>query len=167
MEAIDDESFKLSWAAPKSDGGAPITGYILEMRGHTNIDNVVLAWRTPRGTGRCGYIVEVRGPEDEDFHVVEILDGDITDYTVTGLVEMMDYEFRVKAANEAGVGKFIKDNDEVEAEEEYVKGAKPRIGGLFPWQCRQQLVAMCCTSIVFLRIKKAVLVVIVVVMFSF
>ena len=116
------------------------------MKGHTNIDNVLLAWRPPRGKGKCGYIVEIRGPEDEDFHVVDVLDGDILDYTVTGLMEMMDYEFRVKASNEAGIGRFIKDNDEVEDEEEYAK-KKSLIGAFFHRDSRLSFLVRCCTSV--------------------
>ena len=105
MEVIDAQSVKVSWKSPKSDGGAPITGYILEMKGHTNKDSVLLAWKPPKIKGEVGYVVEVKGPEDEDFHVIEVLAPEHTDYTVTGLMEMVDYEFRVKATNAAGTSK--------------------------------------------------------------
>ena len=105
VEVVDEQSIKVSWKAPKSDGGAPLTGYILEMRGHTNKDSMLLAWKPPKVKGQVGYVVEVRGPEDEEFHVLEVLAPEQTSYTVHGLMEMVDYEFRVKATNAVGTSK--------------------------------------------------------------
>ena len=69
------ETAKLSWAAPKSDGGAPITNYIVAMReaGESKfrtLDN------------------KVKG----------------TTYDVAGLREDVAFEFRVTAENKAGQG---------------------------------------------------------------
>ncbi len=68
----------LSWSEPESDGGSPITGYVVEKR-----DRFSTLW-TP---------VTKR----------EIPD---TSFTVSGLSEGMEYEFRVVAQNKAGPGKY-------------------------------------------------------------
>jgi len=66
----------LTWKAPKSDGGAEITNYVLEHRIESGVK-----W--------------VRASEDK------VPD---TAYTVKGLKPDMVYEFRVSAENRAGVG---------------------------------------------------------------
>ena len=67
----------LTWTPPDSDGGSPITSYVIEKK-----DKFSLRWSPLTDTG----------------------DTDLT-YTVTGLTEGSEYEFRVLAKNKAGVGK--------------------------------------------------------------
>lgn len=69
----------LRWAEPDTDGGSPVTGYVVEKR-----DRFSTRW-TP---------VVTRG---------EVREASLT---VTGLVESQEYEFHVAAQNKAGVGKF-------------------------------------------------------------
>ena len=71
------DSAKLTWKPPESDGGAPITNYIIEMR-------------------RCGDVKWVVCNKTEKVPGLE--------FTVTGLVEETDYEFRITAENKAGPG---------------------------------------------------------------
>lgn len=67
---------KLKWDPPLRDGGAPITGYIIEMKDKYS-DNWAKA-------------VETTGPAPTG--------------TVPNLVEGNKYEFRVRAVNKAGPG---------------------------------------------------------------
>ena len=67
----------VTWTPPVSDGGAPITGYIIQ--------------KCDTATGRW-----VRANRDR---VTE------TSYTVTDLTEGNKYEFRISAENKAGIGK--------------------------------------------------------------
>lgn len=64
----------LKWTPPETDGGSKITGYIIERR-----DMGGALWV------KCN-----------DYNVLD------TEYTVTNLVEMGDYEFRIIAQNAAG-----------------------------------------------------------------
>ena len=68
---------KIKWTPPKSDGGAPITEYIIEKK-------------------------EVPGTK---WHKVATVPGDTHDATINGLTEGQKYHFRVKAVNKAGPGK--------------------------------------------------------------
>ncbi|XP_072180962.1 twitchin-like [Diadema setosum] len=74
---ITEETMTLSWAAPSSDGGSPITGYYVEKK-----DRSAVRW----------------SPVNYESH-------DTTTMKVTGLVEGNEYEFRVIAENKAGRGK--------------------------------------------------------------
>ena len=74
---VKDTSVSLSWRAPKSDGGTPITHYIVEMK-----SSMVSRW-TPVTTD-------------------DIKD---TEYIITKLTKGETYEFRVIAVNKAGQGK--------------------------------------------------------------
>ena len=69
------ESATIMWTAPDSDGGAPITNYVVEMR-------IV---------GDRGWTVVTKDTVTD------------TTYTVTGLTDK-EYEFRVTAENKAGPG---------------------------------------------------------------
>lgn len=72
---ITTSSINLLWARPRSDGGAKITGYKVE-------------WRSPNTGGQ--------------WLITPYLIKD-TRYTVHGLVPGETYEFRVRAANLAGI----------------------------------------------------------------
>jgi len=78
MKDCTESSVTLTWTAPPSDGGAPITRYVVERR-----DPAKRAW-TASG----------HAPADRLELVVE------------GLVEGQAYSFRVAAENSCGVGEF-------------------------------------------------------------
>lgn len=74
-------SITLSWTKPTYDGGAPLIGYVVEMR--------------VKGTGKKG---------DEGWkrcNVAAQLMG--TEFTVSSLEEKLEYEFRVSAQNQIGL----------------------------------------------------------------
>ena len=73
---ITPDSAHLKWEAPESDGGSPITNYIIEMKSRKD-----LKWR------------KVNKDNVTD-----------TEFTVPGLVEGEEYEFRITAENKAGPG---------------------------------------------------------------
>ncbi|KAF2885739.1 hypothetical protein ILUMI_20443 [Ignelater luminosus] len=77
-EVIDyDKDFvELKWDKPKSDGGSPITGYIIEKRDKFNPN-----WE------KCADV-----------------DGDVSTGKVNDLIEGTPYEFRIRAVNKAGPG---------------------------------------------------------------
>ncbi|KAH8269759.1 hypothetical protein KR018_000421 [Drosophila ironensis] len=77
IKDFDKEFVDLEWARPESDGGSPITGYIVEKRDKYSAD-----WE------KCAEI-----------------DGDVTAGHVPDLIEGVKYEFRIKAVNKAGHGK--------------------------------------------------------------
>ena len=70
-------SAALTWSPPSTDGGAPITGYIVEKK-----DQYSSRWTR--------------------VNRVPILE---TEMTVPDLKEGLEYEFRVSAENKAGVGR--------------------------------------------------------------
>jgi predicted phage tail protein len=72
----DTDFVELAWTRPESDGGSPITGYVIEKKDKYSPD-----WE------KC----------------VEI-DGDVTSGRVPDLIEGNKYEFRVRAVNKAGPG---------------------------------------------------------------
>ncbi|KAL1129846.1 hypothetical protein AAG570_012790 [Ranatra chinensis] len=72
----DKDHADLKWEKPENDGGAPITGYIIEYKEKFGKD-----W--------------MKGKE---------ITGDITASTIEGLTEGTQYEFRVRAVNKAGPG---------------------------------------------------------------
>lgn len=71
----DKDHVDLKWNPPKEDGGAPITGYIIEKK------------------DKFG-----------DWEKVLEVPGNATDATVKGLQEGQSYQFRVRAVNKAGPG---------------------------------------------------------------
>ena len=73
---IDKDHVDLKWTKPSDDGGAPITGYVVEYKDKYSTD-----W--------------VTGPE---------VSGDQTSCTVPDLKEGNEYKFRVRAINKAGPG---------------------------------------------------------------
>ena len=74
---IKKSSMSLSWSPPDSDGGSPITNYMLEMK-----TSVLFRWTS--------------------VTTDKISDNE---YTVPRLTEGETYEFRVIAENKAGQGK--------------------------------------------------------------
>lgn len=74
-------SITLGWTKPTYDGGAPLIGYVVELR--------------VRGTGKKG---------DEGWKRCNIAAQLIgTEFTVTSLDEKSEYEFRVSAQNQIGL----------------------------------------------------------------
>lgn len=87
----DRSSAKLHWTAPKSDGGAPITGYIIEKRDQT--------------TSKWTKAVELSGPKCEG--------------TVPDLIEGQKYQFRIRAVNKSGQSKPSQPSDTLLAKDRY------------------------------------------------
>jgi len=83
IDDYDNKSVKLKWTKPDNDNGAPITGYILEMRRKDSPDWIEGA--------------KTIGPDCEG--------------TIEGLYEGEQLEFRVKAVNAAGPGTPSKPTD--------------------------------------------------------
>uniref|UniRef100_A0A8D8XJT9 Twitchin n=1 Tax=Cacopsylla melanoneura TaxID=428564 RepID=A0A8D8XJT9_9HEMI len=77
----DKDHADLKWTRPENDGGAPITGYIIEFKE-----------------------IGSDGKFDKDWQPGKTIDGDITAATIEGLKEGTQYEFRIRAVNEAGPG---------------------------------------------------------------
>lgn len=69
-------SVTLKWRPPGSDGGSPVTGYVVQKK-----ERLALRW-TPVNTTPVGDTI----------------------FTVTGLTQKSEYEFRVVAANKKGFG---------------------------------------------------------------
>ena len=75
VESIDDAgNASLRWQAPADDGGAPVTGYVIEMRRRT------------------------------DTKWAQVVESETCDVIVTQLTPDVDVEFRVCAVNKAGRG---------------------------------------------------------------
>lgn len=72
----DKDFVELKWDRPENDGGAPITGYIIEKRDKFNPN-----WE------KCAEV-----------------EGDVTKGIVNDLIEGTPYEFRIRAVNKAGPG---------------------------------------------------------------
>lgn len=72
----DKDFVQLSWKRPETDGGSPITGYVIEKK-----DKYSGAWEP------CAEV-----------------EGDNTTAKVPDLIEGVQYEFRVKAVNKGGPG---------------------------------------------------------------
>jgi len=78
MKDCTEKSVTLTWTAPPSDGGAPITRYV----------------------------VERREPSKRAWTAAGHAPADRLELTVDGLVEGQAYTFRVAAENSCGVGEF-------------------------------------------------------------
>lgn len=87
INKINKDFVILSWERPSSDGGSPLTGYCIEKKERNS-----LLW--------------VKANES----VVKA-----TQYTCTGLMEGLEYTFRVSALNIAGQGKPCKQTDFITA----------------------------------------------------
>lgn len=88
----DRHQVDLKWTAPKSDGGTPITGYIIEKK-------------EQNGT-KWSKAADVSGNKCET--------------RVTGLSDNIPYQFRVKAVNKAGQSKPSEPSEPVTAKARYV-----------------------------------------------
>jgi len=77
VKEMTADSASLEWKAPDSDGGAPITNYVIEMR-----QSVETKWK----------IV------NKDEKVVD------TSFTMKGIKWTKEHEFRITAENKAGLG---------------------------------------------------------------
>lgn len=77
----------LSWERPVNDGGSPITGYCIERKERNS-----LLW----------------------VKANEVLVR-LTEYTCSGLIDGLEYTFRVSAVNKAGQGKPSKQTDFITA----------------------------------------------------
>ena len=67
-------SITLEWKEPVDDGGAPISAYVLE----------------------------IKPSEDVKFSPLARLDGDVLSYTARKLKDNTEYQFQLRAENEAG-----------------------------------------------------------------
>lgn len=76
-------SITLGWGKPVYDGGAPIIGYVVEIRPKVEGADPEAGWK------RCNVAAQV-------IH---------TEFTATSLDENQLYEFRVSAQNQVGLGR--------------------------------------------------------------
>lgn len=90
---IDSTSMTISWSPPESDGGTPITGYLIEKK-----DRFSPRWTKVKETA----IME-------------------TVYTVVDLKEGTEYQFRVIAKNKVGESKPSEPSDTKVAKPPYGK----------------------------------------------
>lgn len=74
IKDYDTDFVELEWKRPESDGGSPITGYVIEKK-------------------------DKYSPDWEQCATVE---GDVTSTKVPDLIEGQQYEFRIRAINKAG-----------------------------------------------------------------
>lgn len=93
IEDWNEHEVNLQWAAPKSDGGAPITGYIIEAK-----EKPLSTWKEMLTT-----------------------DTPALKAVVPGLKEGSQYQFRVKAVNKAGPGEASDATDTHTAKARYLK----------------------------------------------
>ena len=78
VTAVDSKQITISWSPPESDGGSPVTGYIIESKETTS----------------------TRWTKSHRDSVTE------TTLTVKNLLEGKEYVFHVAAVNKAGTGPF-------------------------------------------------------------
>ena len=90
---VDSTLIGLHWSQPESDGGSPITSYIIEKR-----DKPTARW--------------MRATKETVTK---------TDFTVTDLFEGKTYEFRVAATNKAGTGPFSEPSEPTTCKPPYGK----------------------------------------------
>lgn len=83
MKVLDSSksTITLGWTKPLSDGGAPLIGYVVEMRAQGSAKKGDDGWK------RCNVAAQLI----------------VCDFTVTSLDENLVYEFRVSAQNQVGM----------------------------------------------------------------
>jgi len=83
MKVLDStkSSITLGWTKPVSDGGAPIIGYVVEMRAQGSVKKGDDGWK------RCNVAAQLI----------------VCDFTVSSLNNELVYEFRVSAQNQVGM----------------------------------------------------------------
>nr|XP_006823015.1 PREDICTED: titin-like [Saccoglossus kowalevskii] len=91
VSKVDKTHATLTWTPPESDGGSPITGFVIE---------------------RC----DVSRQRWTKAHKERVTD---TTYTVTDLIEGNQYQFRVSAENKAGVGPASEPSKSITAKPPY------------------------------------------------
>ena len=84
---VNKDHVFLTWDTPTTDGGSPITGYVIERKERNS-----LLWVKANET-------LIRS----------------TEQTCTGLIESLEYTFRVSAVNRAGQGKPSKQTEFITA----------------------------------------------------
>lgn len=92
MTSADKTQMELTWTVPDSDGGSPITGYIIQKK---------------ENTGKWTQSLKTTTTE--------------TTATIKSLIEKKEYEFRVAAVNLAGTGPFSEPSDYKVAKAPYGK----------------------------------------------
>jgi titin len=76
--SITKDKATIAWSAPPTDGGSPVTGYVIEAKRPYDHRWTVVKTDVPAGATSC---------------------------EVTGLIPDADYEFRVLAVNKAGTSR--------------------------------------------------------------
>ncbi|GFS00827.1 titin [Elysia marginata] len=97
MKDVEKTSVTLAWKAPASDGGSPLTGYIVEKK-------------------------EVSRPT---WTRVEKISPDETKFIVKNLLEGSDYHFRVSAENKHGASAPLVTDSSVKPKSKFDKPGKP------------------------------------------
>ncbi|KAK3083483.1 hypothetical protein FSP39_023775 [Pinctada imbricata] len=139
---VAKDSVSLSWEPPTETGNSDIDGYIIEKRdanmyqgqprnlAATEItkSQVTLTWDIPEqdgGSPITGYVIERSKAGSNRWlkaHKKPVTD---TVYTVTELVENAEYDFRVAAENEAGIGKPCQPIGPIKAKDAFDKPDAP------------------------------------------
>lgn len=88
-------SITLAWGKPVYDGGAPIIGYVVEMRPKKPDTSPDEGWK------RCNAAAQLVRME----------------FTATSLDEKQEYEFRVCAQNQVGIGRPAELKDAIQPKE--------------------------------------------------
>lgn len=73
-----------------------------------------LAWKPPKndgGTSLTSYVIEYKIDSRSFWSKADIVNADITSYTVTKLTEETEYYFRVTAVNAEGYSKPLESTD--------------------------------------------------------
>uniref|UniRef100_A0A673JCP6 Uncharacterized protein n=1 Tax=Sinocyclocheilus rhinocerous TaxID=307959 RepID=A0A673JCP6_9TELE len=100
ITSVLSTSVTLSWAKPVYDGGAPIIGYLVEMRDKVQMEGE--QEREPEeGWKKCNTAGQLV----------------ITEFTMINLDERQEYEFRVSAQNQVGMGRPANLKDAVSPKE--------------------------------------------------
>lgn len=93
LSGIQRDAVTLEWERPEFDGGAPLTGYVIEKRDARK--------------KRWSYVHKV--------------DAETQQYTVPGLISGHDYFFRIRPVNLVGLGDAIQQDEAVKVQSPYSK----------------------------------------------